>query len=180
MPGQYVKMEEEEESLWEEVKTEFDNVCAESMYADDPQFREWLEIVAFWDFTNAAGDYDYHIKEGDSEHAKWYKKSIQKEDHGPFSKLWTYVKNMAEISFSQGGRPRSETSESCPIIFEYYHTYDRENERWDSDEDEQNFNSFVLIHTIDHIPLAIQKYKEKGGIMWETNNVLTDLMYAEV
>ena len=177
--GSSIGMDEKYEQLWEEVKQELDNACGDSMYASEPLFREWFEIVAYWDFANAGGDYDYHIRERDSEQDIWYKKYILEEDHGPFSKLWTYVMNMAEISFSQAGRFRCETPESYSALFENYHTYDRELGVWESDEYEQKFNEFVSMYPVDHIPLAIQHYAEKGACMWCTDSALTDLMYAE-
>jgi hypothetical protein len=177
--GQTVGLEEYEEQLWDEVKGELDNACSESVYASEPQFREWFEIVAYWDFTNGACDYDYHIKEGDSEQVIWYKRHILKEENGPFAKLYDWVANLAEISFSQAGRIRCKTPDSLPVLFEYYHTYDRENEVWEGDEFEQKFNTFVSEHPIDHIPLAIEHYAEKGGIAWGTNWALGDLVDAE-
>lgn len=180
--GKSVAMEEKETKLWQEVKGKLDAACADSIYASDPQFRVWFEIVAYWDFTNGACDYDYKIVEGEEDHHVEYKLSMLENEHGPFEKLWEWVTTVAEITFSQPGRLRCKNDgtewEKVPNFFDYYDHFDRETSTWGDDLAEQGFNNFLRDHPIDHIPLSIQHYKDKGAIMWETDSALTDVLMA--
>lgn len=176
-------IDEEAQVLWDEVKEEaLDKACSDSFYGSDSMFRDWFEVVAYWDFVNAGGDYDYRIKEDEAEHHKEYKRSMLEWEHGPFEKLWDFVTEMAEISYSQGGRFRCEMGEdgqpgnSPPEFFEYYFQYDWKEDKWESDEDQQKFNEFVDLNPIDYIPRAIQHYKEKGAISFQTDTILVDLL----
>lgn len=176
--GKSFGIRNEYKELWEEAQGYLDKACADSFYGSDPRFREWFEVVAYWDFVNAAYDYDYKITEEDSEPSKAYKLSLMEEKNGPFEKLWGFVTCIAEISYSQGGRLRCEDDESHPQFFGYYFQYERKDNKWETDQDEQQFNEFVNMHPIDYIPLSIEHYREKGGIMWETDNVLLDMLVA--
>lgn len=160
--------------LWREYKSFIYEFCEDSKFAKEALYREWFEIVAYYNFVGKEDYFNYHITETDDKITIEYKLDIQKDKRKFFTSDMRWVEIIAETSFSQNGRIRAN-ERGWPFFFEDCHKL------VESDDTlVQEFNQFVEEYPLDFIPMEIQRYRNTKMISVAAECILRDVEYNEI